>query len=572
MGQFFLRLFSKVTFLHKLTLIGILMLLSLVICIFYIQKNLESKISKVSAQIENIQNGKIKKIQLDQLSHHAFLVATGQEEEPTSASSEWFSRFTSLVERLRIRLLYHGIPLFQTDWIPYYLTNLGFVELPSGQILISKAILSQSETEALDDITLLKAHLENLSILNEATTLGSEPELANLIDHYRRALADFIPRITAANKRQSSDIGMKALRENFIIWGSVYEKIDEILIKKLKTFQSQKRWIVAGSFFLGLLGLLIALLSFFQAKKPLTSMLQAIQKFKAGDFTIRIPITYKDEIGGFSILLNQLGDQFEEKVKEAEQTKQLLEAQAKSITETAEHLEMHAQTQEIGQKQISDTAKEISNKFQEFFCMLKTINTSEDETTLLANTGKGSVIELEQEIIRMTGTIGKATSLLTVMNDKVQSTALQVATMGNVVRHTNLLSINAAIQAEKAGEQGKGFSVISREIRHLAEQSGQAVQEIEKVTKDMGVAISTITLEIERLKEKAHQAAASARTVGDQLWGIQKQGEMQKNSIDIVDKSLQAQSKSVEKMSVMAMQMIESSHQIDQTIKQFLNK
>lgn len=573
MGQFLLRLFSKVTYIHKLILIGILMLLSLIICLFFIWKNLEGKILKVSRQLESAQNAQMVKKQLDHISHHAFLIATEQLDQADYPDNEAHARFSSFAERLRTRLLYIGTPLFQTGWVPYYLTNLAFVELVQGQTLLAQIMLPQTEASSNAFKTLLEAHLDNLNMLIEATGLNSEAELVKLIDAYRKTTLELIPNQNPNFKLKSSliDAGMKALRENFTIWEEVFDRTQHLLIDKLRTFESQKRWIVAGSAALVFLALLIALLSFLQAQKPLKSMLQAIQKFKAGDFTIRIPITYKDEIGGFGILLNQIGDRFEETVKEMEQTKNLLNTYSHSLASASKHLESHTNEQETTRKQLGEAAKEISNQAQEFFCMMQTINESEEETSLLVESGTGSLAKMESDMQEMVESLTKTTAKLTVLNDKVQTAKLLISTMSNVARQTNLLSFNAAIEAEKAGEQGKGFAVISREIRHLAEQSAHTTLEMEKMIQGIFSIISASISEVDKLFEKVHQSSASVRNMRDYLWRIQKQTEKQKNTIEGVDKGLKAQFKGTEKISSTALHLAERTRQMDLTIRQFLD-
>nr|WP_304949706.1 methyl-accepting chemotaxis protein [Verrucomicrobium spinosum] len=95
-----------------------------------------------------------------------------------------------------------------------------------------------------------------------------------------------------------------------------------------------------------------------------------------------------------------------------------------------------------------------------------------------------------------------------------------VTTITKVADQTNLLSLNAAIEAEKAGEYGRGFAVVATEIRRLADQTAVATSDIEQMVKEMQSAVSAGVMGMDRFSEEVRRGAEVVDQVGTQLTEI----------------------------------------------------
>jgi methyl-accepting chemotaxis protein WspA len=109
---------------------------------------------------------------------------------------------------------------------------------------------------------------------------------------------------------------------------------------------------------------------------------------------------------------------------------------------------------------------------------------------------------------------------LAAINEKTQNITSVVTTITKVADQTNLLSLNAAIEAEKAGDYGRGFTVVAREIRRLADQTAVATLEIEGMVQEMQSAVSAGVMEMDKFMQEVRQSFQAVEHISAQLTEI----------------------------------------------------
>ena len=161
--------------------------------------------------------------------------------------------------------------------------------------------------------------------------------------------------------------------------------------------------------------------------------------------------------------------------------------------------------------------KEISATSQE---LLKTMNEVNQVAGQTAADGRARAGEPRRhgpddaQLADSTGSIG---SKLSVISERAANINLVVTTITKVADQTNLLSINAAIEAEKAGEYGLGFLVVAREIRRLADQTAVATLDIERMVKEMQYSVSAGVMEMDKFSDQVRQGVSEVANIGEQL-------------------------------------------------------
>ncbi|MCA1993616.1 MAG: methyl-accepting chemotaxis protein, partial [Coleofasciculus sp. S288] len=136
-----------------------------------------------------------------------------------------------------------------------------------------------------------------------------------------------------------------------------------------------------------------------------------------------------------------------------------------------------------------------------------------------------------------------------------------VTTITKVADQTNLLSLNAAIEAEKAGEYGLGFAVVAREIRRLADQTAVATLDIENMVREMQSAVSTGVMEMDKFTKEVGQSVEDVRDISVQLGSIIEQVQALSPRFEAVNQGMETQSQGAQQINEAMVQLSEASSQ-----------
>src|SRR5262249_3073459 len=148
--------------------------------------------------------------------------------------------------------------------------------------------------------------------------------------------------------------------------------------------------------------------------------------------------------------------------------------------------------------EVGATSKEISATSKELVKTMSEVSGVAEQTALLATNGQNGLSSMETTMRHVMDAASTINAKLGVLNEKAGNINQVVTTIAKVADQTNLLSLNAAIEAEKAGEYGRGFAVVATEIRRLADQTGIATFDIEQMVKEIHSAISASVMGMDK--------------------------------------------------------------------------
>ena len=154
------------------------------------------------------------------------------------------------------------------------------------------------------------------------------------------------------------------------------------------------------------------------------------------------------------------------------------------------------------------------------------------------------------------------------LNEKAGSITQVVTTITKVADQTNLLSLNAAIEAEKAGEYGRGFAVVATEIRRLADQTAVATYDIEQMVKEIQSAVSAGVMGMDKFSEEVRRGMQEVQQVGDQLSQIIQQVQALAPRFESVNEGMQAQATGAEQITQALAQLGDAVHQTVESLRE----
>jgi methyl-accepting chemotaxis protein WspA len=241
----------------------------------------------------------------------------------------------------------------------------------------------------------------------------------------------------------------------------------------------------------------------------------------------------------------------------------LTEIGATANEQQATAAEIAATTTEIGA-----TSKEISVTSKELLGTMNEVSTVAEQTATLAGNGHAGLARMEETMRNVTDAAGSINAKLAVLNEKAGNINQVVTTITKVADQTNLLSLNAAIEAEKAGEAGRGFAVVATEIRRLADQTAVATYDIDQTVKEIQSAVAAGVMGMDRFAEEVRRGIQEVQQVGEQLSLIIQQVRALAPRFVAVNEGMQAQANGAEQISDALAQLSESSQQTVQSLRQ----
>ena len=245
--------------------------------------------------------------------------------------------------------------------------------------------------------------------------------------------------------------------------------------------------------------------------------------------------------------------------------RQAVEAQLQSLiaqlTSASNQLQSMMTAQETSTHQVGAAAQDMATTSQELVQTMHDVARMSASNATAAENSQANLTHMETTM----QTLEKATRLITdrlgLINERAANITSVVSTIAKVAAQTNLLSLNAAIEAEKAGEHGLGFAVVAREIRRLADQTAEATLDIEHIVKEMTSAVSAGVVGIDNFAHDVRQGAEEIRTVGAHLAQIISQVQTLTSRFDTVHAGMQDQVQGAQQISAAVEQLQEVAEQ-----------
>jgi methyl-accepting chemotaxis protein WspA len=245
------------------------------------------------------------------------------------------------------------------------------------------------------------------------------------------------------------------------------------------------------------------------------------------------------------------------------------------IAASARHLETAATEQAASAREVSATTAGISATSAELLKSVNAVGAAVADTTSQAELGHAELSRMEASMRQLSAATASISSRLSAISDRTSRISSVVTTINKVADQTALLSVNAAIEAEKAGEFGKGFSVVAREISRLADQTAVATGDIALVVKEMQSSVSSGVMEMDKFSEEVrryvqdvNKVATGMNRVIDRVRALGPEFEASQEGMHTQAEAAQQINEAIQQLSVAAEQSKESLSQFKHVTEQ----
>jgi methyl-accepting chemotaxis protein WspA len=301
---------------------------------------------------------------------------------------------------------------------------------------------------------------------------------------------------------------------------------------------------------------------------PMDRIVQILEVMRSGDLSNRLNLDRKDEFGvvqnGFNAMMTELVALVSQAQRSSVQvTTSVTEIAATSKQQQATATETAATTTEIGA-----TSREIAATSRDLVRTMTEVTTAADQASILAGSGQQGLARMEETMHSVMGAADLVNSKLAILNEKAGNINQVVVTIVKVADQTNLLSLNAAIEAEKAGEYGRGFAVVATEVRRLADQTAVATYDIEQMVREIQSAVSAGVMGMDKFSEEVRRGMFEVTQVGEQLSQIINQVQALAPRVLMVNEGMQAQATGAEQINQALVQLGDASSQTVESLRQ----
>src|SRR5690606_31999260 len=236
-----------------------------------------------------------------------------------------------------------------------------------------------------------------------------------------------------------------------------------------------------------------------------------------GDLSRRLPVTSSDEVGQLAASFNLFVDHMHGLVEHIRGQANELRDNARLTAERAVHSvhELSMQQAQIGM--VTESMTEMTNATQEIAHHAERTASSVDESVASAEQGKAQVDKTRDSIVVLAEKVEQAGGVISNLNDHAQKISGILATIKGIAEQTNLLALNAAIEAARAGEQGRGFAVVADEVRVLSQRTHASTEEIQAMISSLQITAENAVTIMEDSRTLATGSVSNADNASEAL-------------------------------------------------------
>ncbi|MGO4382368.1 methyl-accepting chemotaxis protein [Pseudoduganella sp. RAF53_2] len=304
-----------------------------------------------------------------------------------------------------------------------------------------------------------------------------------------------------------------------------------------------------------------------ELREKVDSLMETVTRAAEGDLTSKVNVSGEDAIGRLGTGLSRMFDNLRSLLNNVQKAGIQVTTSATEIAASAKQQEATGVEQAQTSVEVLSTTKEISANTTQLLKTMEDATAVADYTTSATSEAQVNLRRMDQTMQNMVSATDSINAKLAALSEKASNINSVLTTITKVADQTNILSLNAAIEAEKAGEAGRGFSVVATEIRRLADQTSVSTWDIEQMLKEMQSAVSASVMGMDKFSEEIRRSVSEVRQVTDQLSGVMDQVQKLAPQFDTVLQGMQSQAVGAQQITETMMQLNDATQQTVESLK-----
>lgn len=337
-------------------------------------------------------------------------------------------------------------------------------------------------------------------------------QLEATVTTYRSLLGTY--RTATAERLQLRDTMTAQVQE--IVRGS-----DALLAMQVKLRDSDtafaNRMMLGATLLALLVGILAAWLITRQITRPLQETLEAVERITSGDLTHTLQVSRRDELGVVQQGIQRMGSTLRELIGGIRDGVTQIASAAEELSAVTEQTSAGVNSQKVETDQVATAMQEMSATVQEVARSAAEASQAASDADQEASQGDRVVAEAIAQIDRLAAEVTRSTDAMSELQSESKKIGGVMDVIKAVAEQTNLLALNAAIEAARAGEAGRGFAVVADEVRGLAQRTQKSTEEIEGLVASLQQGTQQVAAIMLGSRELTDSSVALTRKAGDAL-------------------------------------------------------
>ena len=295
----------------------------------------------------------------------------------------------------------------------------------------------------------------------------------------------------------------------------------KVSLDSVETEVANFRLKIAGAA-LGVIGLLLVVIYFLThhfVTEPLDELRKGLEDIARGegDLTRRLPVKGKDEVGQAAAVFNEMMENFSNLVRQVRDSASQLASRVASLSDSADRVARSSHLQDEKSNDAATAVEELVQSISSIAQSAEHVQHQSQESLTRAQEGSRNLSVLVNEMSVVERAVKQMAESVNEFVRNTEAITSMTREVKDIAEQTNLLALNAAIEAARAGEQGRGFAVVADEVRKLAEKSSRSASEIDAITATISDQSVAVRRNIEEGLDHLAGSQASVGTVANVL-------------------------------------------------------